>query len=156
MRTVKLAVLSLALALGSLIAGCSGGSSRGYYDTICVDPFTQLRMPDVYCLVGNPLYHSAWVYYVPVGYRAPGYGVHVTNYTVNNYHRPSNAVIHTGGVPTSGGKATRFKSGNVTVPKVNSPKPKIPNDKVAPKNRPYQAPKQRAPAPRAPAPVRPR
>lgn len=106
-----------ALVLGGLTA-CGGGSGA-YYDTICVDPITQIRQPDFAC--GS---HPAWVYYVPYGYVSPGYGVHITNYTVNNYHRPTNATVHTGGVPASGGKASKFSSGNVSLNKDGNVKPK--------------------------------
>lgn len=160
-----LAVLlaSLAVALGAI--GCSS-SSRGYYDTICVDPLTQNRMPDYYCVLTtgySSYYNSAWLYYVPYGYSAPAFGGHITNYTVNNYHAPTNAVVHTGGVPSSGGKAPKLTSGNTTVKPSSNPTvkpattkanpypngtPKVPADKVTVKP---PAPKPAAPvAPKAP------
>lgn len=103
-----------AVGIGAGLTAC-GGNSVPYYDTICVNPLTQIRMPDLNC-------SSSWLYYVPYGYVSPGYGVHITNYNTNYYNRPAKATIHTGGVPSSGGKATKFKSGNTTVKPTSKPK----------------------------------
>lgn len=146
------------------LAACSSGPSG--YDTICVDPTTQNRQPDYYCNLTPGFasyYNPAWVYYVPFGYSAPGYGGHVTHYTVNNYHAPTNATIHTGGVPSAGGKASPPKitptkpTTSVKVTTATSKAnpypngtPKVPADKVtvkAPAPKPPVAPK---PAPKAP------
>lgn len=148
----KAYILMAGLIVGLLaVFGMSACSTRhsAYYDTICVDPLSQIRMPDFYCLVGNPYYHSSWIYYVPLGYSAPGYNVHVTNYNTHNYQRPTNATIHTGGVSSTGGKATKYKTGNVVVkpPKQQAPPPdKINKNKNAPGYKPkngggYKAPK---------------
>lgn len=114
-RKLALGIATMAIALTSLTA-CASSHPTGYYDTICVDPSTQVRMPDYYCTAGV-YYHPSWIYYVPYGYVAPGVHVHVTHYSVNSYHRPTSGTIHTGGVPTSGGTAKKYTTGNVNLHK---------------------------------------
>lgn len=98
-------LLAIPVALGGVVA--CGAGSRGDWDQMCVDPNTQMRMPDYYCQQGNPFYHPSWIYYVPYGYVAPGYNHRVTNYTVNNYHAPAHVHIHTDPIPSTGGKVTK-------------------------------------------------
>lgn len=144
-----LALLLAPITAALLLVGCSS-HPVGYYDTLCVDPNTQIRMPYTYCTVGNPLYNPLWIYYVHAGYSYPAYGARITNYTVNNYHKPTNATIHTGSLPSTAGKATKYSTGNtrVTPPRRQAPPP----DRVGNRNGPAYKPK--APVYRAPAPVR--
>lgn len=99
LRTAALALVGLLAALG--LTGCSSGNN---YDQLCVDPVSQMRMDWTYCTVGNPYYHSGWVYFVPYGYSAPGIHQHITNYNTNNFNRPKKGKVHTDPVPNSGGK----------------------------------------------------
>lgn len=149
MKALRAVLIGLVatLSIGG-VAACGSNHSGAYYDTICVDPLTQIRMPDYYCLVGNPYYHPSWIYYVPHGYLAPAYNVHITNYNTHNYQRPSSGTIHTGGVPSAGGKATTFKTGNT---KITPPRQAPPPDKVT-KNGGGVTYKPKNPAPRPPAP----
>lgn len=94
------------LAASMVTAGLTACGHSGDWDQMCVDPSTQLRMPDYYCHPGA-YYHPSWVYYVPYGYRAPAYNQRVTHYTINNYHRPSHVHIHTDPIPSTGGKVTK-------------------------------------------------
>lgn len=112
-RRLAFIFAALAISLTGLTACQANNGYSGYYDSMCVDPYTQIRQPDYYCHV-----HPSWWYYVPDGYRAPGIHVHVTHYSVNHFHVPSGAsTIHRGGVPTSGGRAPHFKSGGVNLKK---------------------------------------
>jgi hypothetical protein len=106
-----------AVVVAAALAGCGGGSSSYY--SLCVNPITQFRMPDVYCLLGNPLYHPGWSYYVPSSYRAPAVSQHVTSYNVHNYTAPKGKV-QTATAPTSGGKIA--KPAATSKPKVNMTK----------------------------------
>jgi hypothetical protein len=129
-KTAAVAALTLGIGVGATACGSSPAS----YDTMCVNPATQFRMDDYYCQAGNPLYNPLWIYYVRSGYNAPGVGVHVNNYTVNNFHAPSGRVrIHQGGVPTSGGKVTKYqapKSNTGGVTRQKSPTYKAPTYKA--------------------------
>lgn len=129
------AIAVAVLALGG-VSACS--HSRSGYDTMCVNPLTQIRVTDFGC---NPL----WLYYVPFGYYAPAYGGHVTNYSVNNNNRPSGATVRTGSVPTAGGKAS--KPATISTPKPAAPK--ATSNKVTV----VKPPAPKPPAPKAPAPA---
>lgn len=113
MKKITTILASLAMLVG-VLTGCNagnGGSGYGsYYDSICVDPITQFRVPDYECGVG---YHPGWLYYVPYGYHAVGYHQHVVHYNVHLYSRPKNATIHIGGVNAKGGTASHYNSGTV-------------------------------------------
>lgn len=106
---VVMRVLPL-LALMVLLASCdltgSGGGSG--YDTMCVDPWTQLRVADVYCQPGYFAYHPSWVYYVPYGYDAPGFGRRVPHYSRSAFTRPRGATVHLGGIPARGGRGVNL------------------------------------------------
>lgn len=104
-RRALLALLAAPI-LATGVAACGSGSSSDW-DRMCVDPHTQMRMPDYYCQPGSSFFHPSWVYYVPYGYRAPAYNQRVTNYTVNNFHPPAHAHIHTDPIPSTGGKVTK-------------------------------------------------
>lgn len=121
MKRIITLLASLAMVVG-LTTGCNVGNGGygNYYDSICVNPLTQIRMPDYYCMVGNPYYHSSWIYYVPYGYHSVGYGVHVTHYNIHMYSRPRNATIHMGGVSSTGGTAKHYSSGSVYTSKNGS------------------------------------
>jgi hypothetical protein len=112
------AITKLITGIVLMVTGCLGlvachsGSSNqtAYYDSICVDPVTQLRMPDSMCIA-----HPAWWYYVPLGYAVPAYHVRISHYTRDAYVRPKAAVVHVGGVPANGGKAPLHQNGNVKI-----------------------------------------
>jgi hypothetical protein len=104
---------SLALLVGITACGAGNSSNSGYgnyYDSICVNPITQFRVPDYECGAG---YNPGWLYYVPYGYHSVGYGVHVLHYNHSLYSRPRNATIHIGGVSGKGGVAKHYSSGSV-------------------------------------------
>lgn len=149
-------VTVLAIGISGLTGCTSNGNSMPYYDTICVDRFTHIRLPDVYCRS-----HPADLYYVRSGYSAPAYGRRVSHYSRSAYTRPHSAVVHTGGVPSSGGKAKTFKIGNYTVtkngktaayvqPKTSGNKPGQGQHTTAKK---FDPKKNFHPAPKRPAPV---
>jgi hypothetical protein len=110
MKKIITLLASLAMLVG--ITACGGGNSNAgygnYYDSICVNPITQFRVPDYECGLG---YHPGWLYYVPYGYHSVGYGVHVVHYNIHLYQRPRNATIHVGGVNPKGGTASHFSRG---------------------------------------------
>lgn len=157
MKKILAALTAVVIGATGLTACSSGGSSSGYYDTLCVNPLTQIREPDYYCLVGNPYYNPLWIYYVPYGYLAPAYGVHLTHYSSSNYRKPTSGTIHTGGVPSTGGKAPKSSTGNTVVKSTTKPttkstsKPKSGSSKVNLNKSKPKAPTKQYKAPKAPS-----
>lgn len=112
------ALAFVGLAFTATACDLDDGSGSNYYNTVCVNPVSHLRVPYSQC---NS--HSSWVYYVHSGDRVPAVGRNVSNYNKSSFKKPSNATIKKNGVSTKGGTAPKVKSGpgvSVNKPKSNN------------------------------------
>lgn len=110
----KTAVAAALIAGAASLTACSS-SSYANYQSICYDPLTGFRIPDIQCAILGP---GAAYWYVPYGQLAPAYGARPIYGTAL---APSHARVVYGGAPAAGGKATPAKNAK-TVTTSSSPK----------------------------------